>query len=57
MGIAPSEFYNMTMAEFWACFNVYSKAQGYKEPLDKQELFDLMDKYGAPSGSIKNGRT
>lgn len=56
MGINPSDFYNMTMSEFWACFNVYSKSQGYKEPLDKDSLFDLMDKYGAPSGSIKNGK-
>jgi len=47
----------MTMSEFWACFNVYSKSKGYSEPLDKGKLFDLMDKYGAPSGSIKNGKT
>lgn len=55
MSISPKDFYDMTMLEYWACFDVYCKKNGIKtdDAPDPDRLKDLVHKYGARSGSIK----
>jgi hypothetical protein len=49
MGISPKNFYNMTLPEFWAAWEVYCDVQGINQqapPMSKTELLTYKDKYG-----------
>jgi hypothetical protein len=54
MGIAPSEFWKMTMWEYQAAITAYNKVNGSGEALaSKEEAVAFYEQYGAALGKKK----
>ncbi len=46
IGVQPSEFYRLTMAEYWAIFEAYVEANSTKEavePCTEEELEEIRE--------------